>query len=553
MVTYSKSLPSRPLFQTAEQYNVATPSEGRLAAFQQGWDDTFFSTGAEFGAKTAANILGTDGHLSQQEAKTRLAQRQLDFDVPEEGINSRALGIMMNRQYKRKLRGQTIAASGIGGLSQFTFTLLGSVPDPVNLIAWPFAAEAATVRGASLMSRVGSRARAGAAVGGVTAAVFEVGYAPMARALGDDYTMLDSLMNITFGGIIGGGFHVIGRGINDIRNPYAPPLLGTDAPAPHSDVTKVALAQELSGRPVDVNAALRHVEVGLREQLSQALDAGDHAEAQRLSDVLHQTVHRSVRALGPAAVDTALKQILKAASTGNSTEVKRLAATLRPILKVLDAGDRAEAQAAAELKTAQDVRTLGPSAVNTALKQILGAAKTGDAAEVKRLTATLRPILKVLDAGDREAAQRLSAKTVRDLDDILEPGEEPGVQNLDNRDLQAVAAVEEGSISWDVEAVSKNTENLRSAAVENKTPPDFIRAVPEKVSVETGVELGPQAQAAKTQADLEVEELRQSIDEDLRESVDEVLKIADAEIEEADVFAKAFRAAATCAAKKGRP
>ncbi len=413
MTIYSQEQPSLPINQTIESYKFATPMQGRLAAARQGFADTFFLTGIEYGAAKLADaeVFDVGRHLTQQEANDRVKAKGLDFKVPETGMNSRALKIMLDRQHSRKRRQQTIEASGIGGFSQFSSTLLGSLPDPFNLIAWPLAPEAAAMRGAVLATRVSSRLARGGMQGVSAAAALEVAYIPMARGLGDDYTMFDSVMNITMGGIFGGGFHVVGRGISDIRNPYqapAPEVHGT-----HPEVEKVALFQAMTGQDVEIDGVLLHVADEFDVRIRRALDEGDRVEARRLSEEKARVVpaHPDVK-IAPRGSPADLQRVAAGEPRSGNTDVDaQVAASERLAAHEKEGGGPPTEE---ERGKAEEVRTLDEEGEETI--DILGpeakAAKDAADAEVEAL-------LEAIDGADEELTAVLE-KGIREADEEIE-------------------------------------------------------------------------------------------------------------------------------------
>lgn len=161
-----------------------------------------------------------------------------------------AASILAERYDERKARRITLERSrgGLGlGVAQFGVGLVGSVLDPLN-VASAFIPVAGAARYASLAAKYGkTRARAivGVQEGAVGAAVVEpLVVTAAAIEQDDDYTMVDSLMNVAFGSALGGGLHVGVGKISDALNKAKPDT--------REVLTRTAVAQAASGRDVNV-------------------------------------------------------------------------------------------------------------------------------------------------------------------------------------------------------------------------------------------------------------------------------------------------------------
>jgi len=153
------------------------------------------------------------------------------------------------------------AGSGIG--TALTAGVVGSLLDPLN-VALAFVPVVGPARMAAMAERIGlpgARMAAGAIEGGVGAALVEplvLGVASQEQA---DYTAVDSVMNVVFGSVIGGGLH-LGVGFIGDRlrgRAEAPPLSKLIDSLPHQDqaaLLRTAVAQIVEGRPVDIAAVL---------------------------------------------------------------------------------------------------------------------------------------------------------------------------------------------------------------------------------------------------------------------------------------------------------
>lgn len=186
--------------------------------------------------------------LSADEARARLKAAQLDtaLTVPDQGISAAALEILMRRKSTERKR-QDILRRSPGGLGLEAAGLAvefgASLLDPVNVGSGfvPVVGQArygrwlaAAGEGAlGLAGRTGIRAGVGAVEGTIGAALIEPTIAAGMDAEQADYTAMDSLYNIAFGGLFGGGLHTIGgAGLDLYRYARGRPLLDAVGSAP---------------------------------------------------------------------------------------------------------------------------------------------------------------------------------------------------------------------------------------------------------------------------------------------------------------------------------
>lgn len=161
-------------------------------------------------------------------ARERIKQERLPLTVPDSGINERALELLIKAK-REELRRQDVFSRGPDGLAagaaRLGVGLVESLFDPLNIasafipVVGPgrYAAMVAGTGGA--LGRAGVRAGVGAAEGIVGAAVLEPIIYAAQRGEQADYTMVDSLLNIGFGGIFGGGLHAAGGAFRDVVQP----------------------------------------------------------------------------------------------------------------------------------------------------------------------------------------------------------------------------------------------------------------------------------------------------------------------------------------------
>lgn len=167
--------------------------------------------------------------LDAETARTRVKESGLSLTIPDDGISERALGILMKAK-RDEMRRQDIFARGpsdVGaGAARLSVALVESLFDPLNIasafipVVGPARYAAMLKSAASPLARAAVRAEVGALEGAVGAAVLEPLIYSAAQAEQLDYTMYDSLANVAFGGLFGGGLHVAGGAVADaVRAP----------------------------------------------------------------------------------------------------------------------------------------------------------------------------------------------------------------------------------------------------------------------------------------------------------------------------------------------
>ena len=161
----------------------------------------------QFGQGRTGNIL------SPEQYKTSEYFRE-GFDLPEEGIKEGYAQLLAQNYDKRAAITQTLSRSkgGFGlGAAQFGTMLLGSVLDPIN-VASAFIPVFPAARYAHLVKNLGltkARAVRGVVEGSVGAAIVEpIVLYQAAQEQDENYNLLDSFLNVTIGGVLGGGLHV---------------------------------------------------------------------------------------------------------------------------------------------------------------------------------------------------------------------------------------------------------------------------------------------------------------------------------------------------------
>jgi hypothetical protein len=148
--------------------------------------------------------------------------------IPDAGISEQGLRIIIDAKRAEAQR-QSIferGPTGVGvGALRLGTALLNSIYDPLNIasafvpVVGP-ARYTALIGGAtSAFGRAGVRAGVGAAEGAVGAAILEPLIYSAAQGEQLDYEMTDSLANIAFGALFGGGLHAGAGAVRDVVQP----------------------------------------------------------------------------------------------------------------------------------------------------------------------------------------------------------------------------------------------------------------------------------------------------------------------------------------------
>lgn len=216
--------------------------------------------------------------LSPAEQLARLEEAGLAdrLQVDPHGMTDRALELLIERKQEEIAWQETFARAqgGLGqGAARLGLALGASLLDPLN-VGLAFVPVVGQARYARMLSsaggplgRAGVRARVGAAEGTVGAALAEPLIYTAKQEEQADYEMADSLMNLAFGTIFGGGLHVVGgAGADAIR------ALRGEAPI---DVPET-VAELTTGSPIPRAETLpdaeRAIETRLAERIERDLD-----------------------------------------------------------------------------------------------------------------------------------------------------------------------------------------------------------------------------------------------------------------------------------------
>lgn len=215
--------------------------------------------------------------LSADVARKQVRELGLDLSISDDGIPEGALDILVERKQNEVARRTNIQRSptGVGPTVLKLGTALAvSVFDPINVVA-SFIPVVGPLRYTNMLKKAtGAAGRAGvrAKVGAVEGAFGQVLVEPVvyraAQQEQADYGLADSLLNVAFGTVFGAGLHMGGGALKDAFSKNRPwqtatPDSGTPtrvnswSPQERVEISKIALAQATSGRPIDVESAVQ--------------------------------------------------------------------------------------------------------------------------------------------------------------------------------------------------------------------------------------------------------------------------------------------------------
>jgi hypothetical protein len=214
--------------------------------------------------------------LSRQESERLVSEAGVKLQIPESGYTKGALDLLVRRKRDEMTRQQVADAtpwSWLGTPIRGGAMLLATVADPLN-VASAFIPVVREARAASLIARAGqgafaragTRAAIGAADGLVGAALVEVPTYALRTAMQDDYSLTDSLLNMAFGTVAGGGLHSVGGAVGDA-------LRGGGNPYAASQRRTAGLANDSPVVEVQAGAVEQAVQSAVRPDLAKVADA----------------------------------------------------------------------------------------------------------------------------------------------------------------------------------------------------------------------------------------------------------------------------------------
>lgn len=206
---------------------------------------------------------GTRGKVLSKEEYMESEHFRSGIKVEDTGIKEGLAKLLAERKDKRDSFSLTLNRSegGIGlGAAQFGVAIAGSLLDPLN-IASAFIPTIGTARAATLAAKFGKnggRFMTGVMDGMVGAALLEPLVLGAAAAEQDqDYNMMDSFLNVTVGGVLGGGLHLgfgkisdkIKKSSQEVKDKAA--LVAIEQAAGDKDITAGSLHKVTENKVVD--------------------------------------------------------------------------------------------------------------------------------------------------------------------------------------------------------------------------------------------------------------------------------------------------------------
>ena len=194
------------------------------------------------------------GEMSPDQARSWIDGQGLTghLTVEDRAYNPLELSILARRKKAELERRSVLERAGGGfarGGERLLLSLGTSLADPLTVATAfvPVVNEATYGRllaqaGRSALARAGVRAGVGAAEGTVGQALVEPIVYGAHQAEQADYTLYDSLANIAFGGVFGGGLHSVGGAVVDWRT-------GRRAPLPETRSIETQFAEQLKADP----------------------------------------------------------------------------------------------------------------------------------------------------------------------------------------------------------------------------------------------------------------------------------------------------------------
>lgn len=383
-----------------------------------------------------------------------LAKRGLtleDLPLEDRTYNELELSILSRRKVAEIRRNQVLGAAsgGVGQTLARLGTALGvSVLDPINLASGfvPVFGEARYARILAAAGGPAGRAAARAGVGAVEGVVGATALEPLIAAARRqelaDYGLADSLTNIAFGGLLGGGLHAVGGAVGDALRPAerlrqaAEPILARPeaaavAPEPAQPVSvRAPVTPEARPDPYfDDAQALKRAMIAARD-----IDVNDPAALARMTGVEAKPLAQFIKETGGIfdnGGELAARDITNKSLPGlvRKEPGPMNAATIDAV--------RVRAWEAGYFPEAADYNEISPSDLLDALAE--------DVSGRRRYPASAEPALNKVRA-DREFIDRLESQGItRDMD------AEAIAKRLRDLDEEARAqAIEDTGVSPDV-------------------------------------------------------------------------------------------------------
>ena len=208
--------------------------------------------------------------LAQEAAQGRARAAGVKLDIPARGITQGALDILVRRKQEENDRKEILQRADndlLTGALRLGTGLGVSLLDPIN-VASAFIPVVGITRYSNMLAsqssrlgRAGVRLKVGGVEGAFGAALVEPIILTAADAEQADYNLTDSMLNIAFGTIMGGGLHAgagaFGDAIKARQNRVSPVGSSAEAlmnasPEVRQAMARGAMSQMATGRMVDV-------------------------------------------------------------------------------------------------------------------------------------------------------------------------------------------------------------------------------------------------------------------------------------------------------------
>jgi len=268
-------IPEQNFDQNVHNQYFDNAKAGTLDVLGATFEETMYYNPLNALARIADQKLGQGRkgrHLTREEYLESEYYRE-GMDINQYGIAEGLASLLAERHDERSAFQTTLRRSrgGIGlGAAQFGVALAGSVLDPLN-IASAFIPSVAVARGATMAAKIrpanvaravrqrldgktsGSRFATGTIDGAIGAAVVEPLVIGAAALEGDDdYTLMDSFLNVALGSALGGGLHWGAGKISDRINKLPA--------ATRDEAQRISITQAVTDQEVNVTNLTDNVE-----------------------------------------------------------------------------------------------------------------------------------------------------------------------------------------------------------------------------------------------------------------------------------------------------
>ncbi len=268
-------IPEQNFDQNAHNQYFDNAKAGTLDVLGATFEETMYYNPLNALGRIADQKLGKGRkgrHLTREEYLESEYYRE-GMDINQDGITEGLASLLAERHDERSAFQTTLSRSrgGIGlGAAQFGVALAGSVLDPLN-IASAFIPSVAVARGATMAAKIrpanaakairqrldgktsGSRFATGTIDGAVGAVAVEpLVYGAAYLEQDDDYTLMDSFLNVALGSALGGGLHWGAGKISDRINKLPAPV--------RDEAQKISIVQAATDQEIQVRDLIDDVE-----------------------------------------------------------------------------------------------------------------------------------------------------------------------------------------------------------------------------------------------------------------------------------------------------